>query len=155
MGYCEGIGAHLKGRFGEVLETLSTQLFDILKEQKWRVGLWNGSSLSSPLGVWVSTSRSVAMDKASAKRGYASSFNPLGVPNGWDFPVVLGLDLNIKQCGRHKRFKSGNCIRRYLTAGRNMLDLMELNIVDCSFYRKIQPTSSGVGQGALWISIYV
>ena len=116
---------------------LLSQLFDILKEQKWRAGLWNGHSLSSPLGVWVATSPSVALDRASAKRGYALSSVPPRVPNGWDFPVVLGLDLNINQCGRHRKLKNGEYIRRYLTGGREVFDLAELNIVDCSFFKPV------------------
>jgi hypothetical protein len=116
-----------------------SQLYEILRTGTWKAGLWNGSSKTSPLAVWVATRPSIAMDRASLKRGYAATGLhgdvPTLVPNGWDCPVAIGL--NLVDCGLHKSLKNGVELRRYLTQGRSELPLDELHIVECRIFTSL------------------
>ena len=84
----------------------------MLTEGVWRAGRWTLRSKTSPLAVWVATTPSAALDRAQAKRGYARSLSPLGIPNGWDCPVVIAFDINIEVCGLHKTLANGVQLRR-------------------------------------------
>ena len=96
--------------------------------------------MPSPLAVWVTDSRSMSMDRSSINRGWASSYKrgyirPT-IPDGWDFPCVLGFDLPLSVCGTHdKPFKNGRRCRRYLTGRRREVPLAELHLVEVSFHR--------------------
>ena len=64
------------------------QLHAILQSGVWRPGLWHPASRSSPLGVWVTSSPSMAIERAGVRRGYGV------IPNGWCCPVAIGFDLS-------------------------------------------------------------
>ena len=109
------------------------QLGAILQSGVWRPGLWHPATQSSPLGVWVTTSPSMAIDRASISRGYGRSF---GVPDGWDCPVAIGFDLPRDLYTRHGRpLVNGEgrfVVRSY---GRSRVPLLELNIVEVRIFR--------------------
>ena len=84
--------------------TLS-QLHAILQVGVWRPGLWQAPSRSSPLGVWVADSPSMAIDRASMSRGYGYCSG--GVPDGWDCPVAIGYDLPRDEMTRHGVLTNG------------------------------------------------
>ena len=94
-------------------------------------------SKSSPLAVWVATSPSAALDRASAQRGYAHSLSPFGIPNGWDCRVVIAFRINIEECGLNKTLPNGVQLRRYLTGNRQIVPLRELNVVECMIPKQV------------------
>ena len=49
-----------------------SQLHSMLADGVWKFGLWKEATMTSPLALWVTTSRSAAIDRASAERGYAA-----------------------------------------------------------------------------------
>ena len=115
---------------------LFSQLHKLLEEGVWRCGLWNGVSQSSPFALWVATSRSMAIDRAQAKRGYAAS-NRWSIPNGWDCPCAIGFDLPHSWFGGHERLANGVQLMRMLPHGSTEIPLAELNIVEVTAYHPV------------------
>ena len=111
------------------------QLGAILQSGVWRPGLWHPASQSSPLGVWVTSSPSMAIDRASMSRGYGFSF---GVPDGWDCPVAIGFDLPRDLYTRHGRpLVNGVDLFVVKSYGRSRVPLLELNIVEVRIFRPL------------------
>ena len=104
-----------------------SELHSMPTDGVWKAGRWK----TSPLAVWVASTPSAALDRASAKRGYARSLSPLGIPNGWDSPVLIAFNINIEVCGLHDTLANGVQLRRYLTGNRQIVPLRELNVVEC------------------------
>ena len=100
----------------------------------WKFGLWKRKTKTSPLALWVATSRSAAMDRASPKRGYAAQQSTL--PSEWDCPVAIGLNLPAELFGNggHKPLKNGVERKRMLAGGRREMPVEELNIVEVDFF---------------------
>ena len=113
------------------------QVWQILQSGVWKAGLWNGSSKTSPLGIWVATSPSAAMDRAAVNRGYAASLSPRGVPNGWDVPVVFGFQIDASLWRQHKPLKNGVNLGRITTHGRAEVSLKELRITQLLIYAPV------------------
>ena len=113
------------------------QLREILATGYWRPGLWITPTATSPAAVWVTTSRAISMDRASLNRGWAcSSDNDLAptIPDGWDYPVSVGMALPINSCGLHRQYRNGHQCRRYLSGGRHQIPLEELMIQEVAFH---------------------
>ena len=112
--------------------TLS-QLHSILADGVWKFGLWKEETMTSPLALWVTTSRSAAIDRASAERGYAAQQGT--PPSEWDCPVAIGLNLpdDLFGKGGHEELKNGVQIKRMLSRGRTQMPVQDLNIVEVNF----------------------
>ena len=100
-----------------------SELHSMLTDGVWIAGRWTVRSKTSPLAVWVATTPSAALDRAQAKRGYARSLGPCGIPNGWDCPVVIAFDIRIEVRGLHGTLANGVQLRRYLTRNRTIMPL--------------------------------
>ena len=113
--------------------TLS-QLHTLLSDGVWKFGFWKRKTKTSPLALWVATSRSAAMDRASPKRGYAAQQSTL--PSEWDCPVAIGLNVAAELFGNggHKPLKNGVERKRMLAGGRREMPVEELNIVEVDFF---------------------
>ena len=90
------------------------------------------------MGIYLATTPSAALDRASLQRGYAQSLHPRGTPNGWDCPVVIGMGLNIEECGLHRRLANGAELRRH-TIHHNRgpgapVDLEECQVLDVRIF---------------------
>ena len=112
-----------------------SQVPEILESGVWKAGLWNGSSRTSPLGVWVATSPSVAMDRAALNRGYAARLSPRGVPDAWNVAAVFGFLIEKSEWRQHKLLKNGVHLGRITTHGRVQVPLKELPITQLLIYR--------------------
>jgi hypothetical protein len=122
----------------------------ILEQGIWRPGLWVPASATSPLAVWLTDSRAMAMDRASVQRGWACSLENMAmrqtpsmrptIPDGWDTPIVLGMHLMTSDCGLHRKFANGHHCRRYLADDRTAISLEELHIqevcIHCPTYER-------------------
>ena len=113
------------------------ELQQILVSGVWKVGLGHPPSQTSPPAVWLATTKSAALERAAAERGWAFSQRPCGIPNGWDCPVVIGVRLDLDRCGLHSRLCCGAELRRYLTSNRLVVPLEELRVVQCSIYKPV------------------
>ena len=117
------------------------QLWQILESKVWLPGLW----LGRPEGIWLATTPSAAIDRASAKRGYALSQDPPGIPNGWDKPVAIGFDYEVSQSVHKRTLKNDVELRVWSVDGRTRVPLVELPIVslhiDKPHYDRMQELS--------------
>ena len=69
-----------------------------------------------------------------SKPGYASGMTP---PNGWDMPVVIGLQLEIGLCTKHgKPFKNGHQMYRYCTNNRREIPLNEVLPMEIAIHKE-------------------
>ena len=110
---------------------LLSQLHDLLQSRTWRAGLWKEPSKTSPLAIWLTTSPSSAIDRASLRRGYAASVRQ--VPNAWDCPVAIGFNFDVSKCGLHGRLQNGVEIRRCLLSEAEV-PLQRLHLVECRIF---------------------
>ena len=109
------------------------QLWQILESKEWLPGLW----LGRPEGIWLATTPSAAMDRASANRGYAITQNPPGIPNGWDGPVAIGFDYDVTQSKHENTLKNDVELRVKKVGGRTRVPLEELPIVSLHIYEPL------------------
>ena len=118
-----------------------SQLHQILSSNVWRAGLCQPPSSTSPMGIYLATTPSAALDRASLKRGYARSLHPRGIPNGWDCPVVIGMGLNIGECGLHRRLANTAELRRHTIHHNRGLgapvDLAECQVLDVRIFKPL------------------
>ena len=118
-----------------------SQLHQILSSNVWRAGLCHPPSSTSPMGIYLANTPSAALDRASLKRGYAQSLHPGGIPNGWDCPVVIGMGLNIGECGLHRRLVNTAELRRFpIHHNRGPgapVDLAECQVLDVRIFKPL------------------
>ena len=75
------------------------------------------------------------MDRASIDRGWGANMFSLTAPNGWDLPVVIGLQLEKALCTKHEQpFKSGHQMYRYCTKNRREIPLNEVWPVEIAIH---------------------
>ena len=109
------------------------QLHTLLREGVWQCARWKESTKTSPSAVWVTGTRSTAIDRASASRGYAAECQL--PPNAWDCPVALGLAIPSHRIGLHKILANGVRISRIIPAdGNPFIPIEELEIVEVNVY---------------------
>ena len=113
-----------------------SQLHTLLEEGLWQCCRWKEETKTSPAAVWVTNTRSSAIDRASAERGHAAkSGYP---PDGWDCPVAIGLAVPSERIGKHKHLVNGVRISRILAEpGRHLIPIGELQIVEVNFHRPL------------------
>ena len=109
------------------------QLWQILESREWLPGLW----LGRPEGVWLATTPSAAIDRASANRGYALTQDPPGIPNGWDGPVAIGFAYDITQSLLHSTLKNDVELHVWTVGGRTRVPLEEFPIVSLHIYEPL------------------
>ena len=115
------------------------ELHQMLQTNSYRAGMWHTPTISSPLGIYCASTPSAALDKASLRRGYAFSHVPPIAPNGWDCPIVVGMGLNLNECGMHGKLRSGAVLRRKTIShnygpGAPLPLQQNLNIQEVRFY---------------------
>ena len=109
------------------------QLWQILESREWLPGLW----LGRPEGIWLATTPSAAIDRASANRGYALTQDPPGIPNGWDGPVAIGFAYDITQSLLHNTLKNDVELHVWTVGGRTRVPLEEFPIVSLHIYEPL------------------
>ena len=90
--------------------------------------------LGGPEGIWLATTPSAAIHRASANRGYALTQDPPGIPNGWDGPLGIGFDHVVAASNRKKTIKNDVKLRLWPVGGRNRVPSWEFPIVSVHNY---------------------
>ena len=122
--------------------TTLSQLHEILQSGVWKPGLWHPATQNSPLGVWVTSSPSMAIDRACMRRGYGV------VPDGWDCPVAIGFDLPGDLMTRHGRpLANGVDLLKVRVYGRTQVPLWELNAVEVTIFEPHRQSFSALAFG--------